>query len=322
VEIIPYSAERAEAWDAICATGFCGTFLHTRRFLGYHGTRFRDASVMIYDDAKLVGVMPAAVDPNDARVVVSHPGATYGGVVHEGRLLGSQMITAWEALIAHYAGAGFERMVYRPVPHIYARQPAHDDLYALFRVGAARVRCDLNCAVDLEHRRSPSERRRRSLKKALRAVVLDTGPELLEEFYEVLQTTLEREHGVRPVHTIAELAQLQALFPEQVLVRAARVEGRVHAGVVFFNAPMAWHAQYIASSETGYSVSALDAVFDAAIEEARIARARWFDFGTSNEDAGRVLNDGLYKFKSEFGGSGVAHETYVVELSRSAESTR
>ena len=38
-------------------------------------------------------------------------------------------------------------------------------------------------------------------------------------------------------------------------------------------------------------------------------------FGTSNGEAEGRLNEGLYRFKSEFGGSGVAHETYELELS-------
>jgi len=84
--------------------------------------------------------------------------------------------------------------------------------------------------------------------------------------------------------------------------------------VVFFISRSAWHAQYIAASESAYNVSALDAIFDSAISEARKAGARYFDFGTSNEQAGLILNDGLYRFKSEFGGGGVAHEYYELDL--------
>ena len=34
------------------------------------------------------------------------------------------------------------------------------------------------------------------------------------------------------------------------------------------------------------------------------------DFGTSNENSGMYLNDGLYKYKTEFGGGGVVHEYF------------
>jgi lipid II:glycine glycyltransferase (peptidoglycan interpeptide bridge formation enzyme) len=61
-------------------------------------------------------------------------------------------------------------------------------------------------------------------------------------------------------------------------------------------------------------VSALDAVFDGAIIDANRAGVRYFDFGTSNEDEGAVLNEGLYRFKAEFGGGGVAHEFFELDL--------
>jgi lipid II:glycine glycyltransferase (peptidoglycan interpeptide bridge formation enzyme) len=44
--------------------------------------------------------------------------------------------------------------------------------------------------------------------------------------------------------------------------------------------------------------------------------ARYFDFGISNEQEGRILNEGLYRFKVSFGAGGVVHEFYEVELER------
>ena len=88
----------------------------------------------------------------------------------------------------------------------------------------------------------------------------------------------------------------------------------VVAGVVLFNSTNVWHAQYIASNEIGYSLSALDAIFESLIDVAKTSGALYFDFGTSNEQDGLVLNDGLYRFKSEFGGGGMAHEYYELVL--------
>ena len=39
-----------------------------------------------------------------------------------------------------------------------------------------------------------------------------------------------------------------------------------------------------------------------------------FDFGISTEAEGMILNEGLYRFKSEFGGGGVVHEFYEMRL--------
>jgi hypothetical protein len=291
-----------------------GTFLHTRRFLAYHGDRFVDRSALVYDSGVLAGVFPAAEALGDPATVVSHPGATYGGLVHGGRLLGARSLEALSTLREHYAQRGFTRLLYKPVPHIHVTQPAQDDLYSLFRLGAVRTRCDLNCAIDLGNRRAPSERRRRSLKRASTMVTLDDHWLSVEELWVVLVANLAREHGVSPVHTLAQLQALRASFPDWIHLCVARVEQRVEAGVILFNSRPAWHAQYIAASDIGYKVSALDAVFSAVIQAATAKGARWFDFGISTEQSGLVLNAGLYKFKSEFGGSGVVHEWYALEL--------
>ena len=93
----PYTAEDAEAWDDLVARSVNGTMLHTRRFLGYHGDRFRDRSLVITkSNGKLCGVLPAAEDPADAALVSSHPGLTYGGLVHDGTLYGGPLILAFE----------------------------------------------------------------------------------------------------------------------------------------------------------------------------------------------------------------------------------
>lgn len=314
IELVSFEPGYAEAWDAFCASAANATILPTRRFLSYHVDRFKDLSLLLMDAGKLVGVFPAAESSSRPDLVVSHPGITYGGLVHQGRLRGNRMIYALETIVGHYANAGYRCLQYKPVPFIYSTVPSQDDLYALFRLNAQRIRCDLSCAIDLAARLRPSERRRRGLKKALDAVTLSSEPKLLGDLWRVLARNLARKYAARPVHSLEELVMLHERFPQQIQVRCALVDGVVEAGVVFFNSARVWHAQYITASDVGYEVSALDSVFEAAIFEAKHAGARYFDFGTSNEDDGRVLNDGLYRFKSEFGGAGLAHDTYEIEF--------
>lgn len=313
-DLIAYTDEHESLWDSWCDSAGNSTFLHTRRFLGYHGQRFEDASVLIFETGHLVGVMPAARDLHDMALVVSHPGATYGGIVHQGWLNGERIIKVFEELMGYYHECGYTRLLYKPLPYGYTRVPSQDDLYAIFRLGAQRVRCDLSCTIDLSARRIPSERRRRGLKKALKNVVQVNGGEWLAGLWSVITENLERKHDVTPLHSLDELILLVDRFPENIQVRCATVNGVVEAGVVLFNSTNVWHAQYIASSEIGCSKSALDAVFESAIDAAKKSGARYFDFGTSNEQSGLILNDGLYRFKSEFGGGGMVHEYYELVL--------
>jgi hypothetical protein len=316
-----YSPGEEDAWDALVEEAPMGTFLHSRRFLSYHGDRFTDVSVTLRDDrGRTLGVLPAAVDPGDEAFVTSHPGATFGGIVHSGGLLGARMEEALEATARHFREAGFRALRYKPVPSVYHRGPSDDDLFALFRIGASRTGCDLSCAVDLAHRRPPNSRRRRALKKAQKAgTTVERGPTSLPEFWPVLQENLETRHGVSPVHTLAEMSELIDRFPDQITVVVGRLEGEVVAGVVLFQYGIVSHAQYIASSAAGMDVNALDAVFDECIRAADASGLRAFDFGISNHrDPDHTLNTGLYDFKTGFGGGGVAHEIYDVALGSNA----
>ncbi|MEX3956109.1 GNAT family N-acetyltransferase [Trinickia sp. EG282A] len=310
-----FQADDALRWDDFCARCHGATFLHSYRFLSYHGDRFADRSIIIEDGEDWLGVIPAARHPFDEDVVVSHPGVTYGGMLHDGRLRGVQMIAALDAAAGLWRSAGFKQLRYKCVPHIYQAAPAQDDLYALFRVGAVRYRCDLSSCIDLRHRLPVSGRRLRAQKKASRAGILVTrGNERLPEFWAVLEENLLRKHSAKPVHTLDEIEMLAERFPDRIRLMAATLNGNVEAGIVLFLSETVAHAQYIASSEPGYEVNALDAVFEESIEQSRMAGKRFFDFGISTEDDGRVLNEGLNQFKNEFGAGGVVYEFYQWDL--------
>ena len=316
MRVIRYRSEDAERWDALVTASTSGTFLHSRRFLSYHRDRFKDESVLVLDErSRLVGVLPAGVDPVDDARVLSHPGATYGGLVHSGRLTGEAMIQALSAVCGHFAERGFSSLRYKAVPTIYHRMPAMDDRYALFRAGAKRYRCDLSSTIDLANRGPVSARRRRSLRKATKAgVALEQGTHLAQELWEVLSANLSTRHGARPVHSVEEILELHRRLPEGVECMGARLDRELVAGVVLFHLPTVTHAQYIAANERGFEVCALDRVFEQCIERAARAGKRFFDFGISTEREGSYLNAGLNRFKTEFGSGGVTYEFYEIDL--------
>lgn len=310
-----YSEENSREWDNFCVQADQSTFLHTRRFLSYHGERFIDRSLLIEEDGRLLGLFPAAEHPKQRDHIISHPGITYGGVLHAGALCGARMIDAIGAIGRHYREMNYHQLVYKAVPTFYHRRPAQDDLYALFRLGALRTRCDLSSTIDLGCRGALSERRRRSLKKALKAgVTITSGAEFLPALWDVLSENLARKHGVAPLHTLTEMSSLMERFPENISCYCCVLHEEILAGVIVFSTPMADHAQYIASSEKGYKVSALDAVFDHCIAKSNQLGKRWFDFGISTEESGKQLNEGLYGFKTEFGSGGFVHEFYEMKL--------
>lgn len=308
----------APSWDDMVQESPMGTFLHTRRFLSYHGDRFEDVSIIIRGaEGEMIGVLPAAVDPEVNSRVVSHPGLTYGALVHNGQLYGERMVEALSLALQYYHNLGFKTLIYKAVPYVFHRMPSGDDLYALFRIGGVRYRCDLSTVIDLDNRGRPKERRRRGLKKALReGIVVETGMHHAPEFWGILEDNLTRRHGKVPVHSLTEIDKLGNLFPENIDMVVGCYKGHVVGGTVLFDTGSTSHAQYIASSPLGNELSVLDAVFESCIERARNRGKRYVSFGVSTEKEGNCLNNNLYQFKREFGGGGLVHEFYQVDLGR------
>lgn len=313
--IYPYDDSMAEAWDAFVQEAPSGTILHTRRFLSYHQDRFEDCSLIVCDEkGQLLAVFPAAFMPSDKSVVMSHPGISFGGILGSELCRGETMVLLMAEIGGYYGERGVSRLLYKPVPYFYHRMPVQDDLYALSRMGAIRYRCDLTSTIDLQNRGRIGSRRKRGYKKAQRnGVCIASGAQYAGRLWDVLSENLVK-HGVKPVHSLDEIIVLHERFPEEIRFIVALYNNQVEAGVVLFHSPMVVHAQYIASSAEGYSVNALDMIFEHCIESAANCGARYFDFGNSNEDAGKVLNTGLYVFKSEFGAGGCVHEFYEIDL--------
>src|SRR3982074_2235698 len=127
MKALAYGPATADVWDEFVAPAHAATLLHTRRYLSYHGENFRDVSLTLWDEkGRLVGVFPAAIDPHDDRCVVSHPGVTYGGVVHHGGLRGELMIESLQLLRQHYAQQGLATLRYKAGAYIYYQTPSRD----------------------------------------------------------------------------------------------------------------------------------------------------------------------------------------------------
>jgi Acetyltransferase (GNAT) domain len=311
-----YQPAHARAWDDLVGRSCNGTFLHTRRFLSYHGDRFVDCSVVLEDRrGRLTGVFPAAVGPDCPETIVSHPGLTYGGLVHDGSVRGASMIAAVREIADHYGRLGYSRLRYKAVPTIYHSVPADDDLYALFQLEARRYRSDLSAAIDLSRRGQVTKRRIRSGRRAEAAgVSADKCWDEVGGFWTILEANLARRHDTAPVHSLTEIRLLHDLFPDEIILIVARADGMLVGGAVLFGAGPVLHMQYSATTEQGRAVCATDLVMERAIDLARRRGHRFFDFGVSTTHEGWCLDEGLYEFKTSFGAGGVVYDHYELGL--------
>lgn len=305
-----YSAEYKDAWDIFVEESKNGTFLLKRDYMDYHSDRFMDYSLMCYDDNTLVGLLPASVHGKEIR---SHGGLTYGGLIINRKMTAQKNLLIFQTIIDFFKSEGFENIIYKRVPSIYYSYPSDEDLYSLFRMDAQIETVNISCSILMGDRIRFNERRRRNVKKALKQELTFRQTNDYQCYFNLLSEVLESRHGAKPVHTCAEIELLAERFPDNIKLYASFDGERMLAGVVIYETPLVAHTQYIASSSEGRNCGALDFVFDHLINEVYTEK-KYFDFGTSNEEDGRVLNDGLIEQKQEFGGRGIAYAIYRIKI--------
>lgn len=308
-----FTQKDAAEWDIFCEQSLQATLLHTRKFLSYHQDRFIDRSLIITEGNKWLGILPAALNPIDSSEVISHPGISYGGFLHQGGLRGIRMIEALDLTQNFYLKLGYRSLIYKAVPSFYHTSPAQDDLYALFRLGAFKFRCDLSSTINLENRLPSAHGRLWGIKKAQKiGASIVEGRQYLEKFWQVLSDNLFEKYGTAPVHSLSEIKNLVEMFPKEILCICSEYDGAIVAGVILFVTPQVIHTQYIASNAQGRKISALDALIEHAIYLGINSGKKWFDFGINNENNGQILNNGLYSYKNGFGGGGYIHDFYKI----------
>jgi hypothetical protein len=219
------------------------------------------------------------------------------------------MLSFFYAIRQYLSRSGFGRLIYKTVPHIYHRHPAEEDLYALFRAAGRLYRVDLLSVIDAGARLPFQERRRRRIKLAERAGLRTMRSRDFAGFWPILEENLRAVHATLPVHTVEEITLLHARFPDLICLHLCLEGDSIVAGIVVYDTDRVAHAQYIAASERGKEVGALDLLIADLIEREYAHRA-YFDLGISNEDEGLVLNTGLVEQKEGFGARGVAHQFF------------
>jgi hypothetical protein len=308
--ITRYSAEHKAQWDAFAAAAKNAHFFFQRDYLEYHADRFTDHSLLFFQDRKLVGLLPASVH---GERVVSHGGLTFGGFLVDAGMTMRGMLDLFGGLVGYLRDNGVRELVYKCIPHIYHTLPAEEDRYALFLHGAHLTRRDITTTVESQANLPFQERRRRGARKAQAAGVICRASVDFRAYWPLLEENLRRRHDTRPAHTVDEIELLHGRFPEHIKLFGAYQGECLLAGVVVYETAAVAHAQYISASEEGKRQGALDALFTWLITEVYRSKP-YFDFGISTEDNGRYLNEGLIDQKEGFGGRGVVHDHYHLDI--------
>lgn len=304
-----YSPQHKEVWDEMIAQSRNGVFLFFRDYMEYHNDRFQDASLLFFGDKGLLAVLPANRNGDQ---VVSHGGLTFGGIISGLSLGASAMLELFDILREWLRANSVRTLIYKPVPHIYHRVPAEEDLYALFRCGARLTRRDISATLDMTCR-PPMEHGRQQRGKRGHANFAVRESQDFSAFMDLVSSGLRAKYNVGPTHTTHEIALLASRFRRNIRLFAAYRDETLCAGVLVYEHSTVAHAQYIAAADDAKHEGALECIFSELLEK-QYANFRYFDWGISTEQAGQYLNPGLVQNKESYGARGVVYDSYELDV--------
>jgi hypothetical protein len=314
MEIHKYAEKDHAQWEEFVTEANNGTIFHHLKFLSYHPhDRFKSLHLMIREKGNLIGLFPAVVED---QTVISHQGASYGGLVLKPGLGVHDIFLAVEHLVQHLKNQGYKKIILTQPPLIYYAQPDQYVDFALQKAGFRYRKREITAVIPLdvaEPLATFQPDARRSTKKAIREGVRVKISDDFASYYGILKDNLGMRHNVTPTHTLAEILKLKALFPEAILLFGAYLKEKMLGGILVFCAnPRVLLAFYISHRADYQAYRPVNLLFYELINWGRAQGFKYLDLGTFTRDM--EPNWGLARFKENSGARGFLRDTYEMDL--------
>lgn len=310
IQVTRYNNTQKDSWDRFLKESKNGLFFFERNYMDYHSDRFIDHSLIFTKKDQIIAVFPA----NEANEeIFSHAGLTYGSLISYEKIKAVEVIEVFELLLNYYRNNNFKKITYKAIPSIFSEQPSQEDLYALFLNNAKLTRRDISSVLSIQNRLPLANSPARRYKKCLKLGLEIKENKTFDNYWSLLTNVLASNHGAKPVHNLHEIQQLAESFPNNIKLYEVRENGDLLSGTVIFDFGNVIHTQYLANSERGREIGALDYLIIKLFEEYFQGRT-YFSFGISTENHGKLLNEGLINQKEMYGGRGICNDFYEITL--------
>ncbi len=305
-----YTAEDKFLWHQFMETSKNATFLFQRDFMEYHADRFTDHSLLVLKRGKPVALLPANIADN---TLYSHQGLTYGGLILHKKVKLKEVAAIFSSVLQFLNEKGIETLQIKMLPKIYNRLPADELDYLLFIAAAEWVRADVLSVIDNKNPLRIATNRLEGVKKAQKQGLRIVEENDFKGFWEkILTPNLALRHQALPVHSLGEITDLASKFPINIVQFNVYKDNEIVGGATIFETEAVAHVQYISANADKQQLGTLDFLFEYLITE-RFRNKRYFDFGTSNENHGKNINEGLLYWKECFGARSIVQSFYEVK---------
>ena len=308
-----YNNTQKTVWNTFVSQAKNATFLFYRDFMEYHQDRFEDYSLMVYKKSKLIAVFPANKVKN---TLYSHQGLSYGGLILDSQANFNDSIKAFKLLLAYCKKNKIKTIHIKLVPKIYQQLPSDEMDYFLFLMDAILIRRDISSTIDYSKQIKIQSNRIEGKKKAIKQGLSIKEETSFETFWnQILTPNLKKRHQTKPVHLLHEIELLHSRFPKNIRQFNVYKDLNIVAGATIFDTKQVAHVQYMSANNDKQKLGSLDFLFEYLINEV-FNDKKYFDFGISNINQGRNINQGLQFWKEGFGARSIVHDFYEIDLSK------
>ena len=307
-----YTKNHYQLWNEFVAQAKNATFLFHRDFMEYHQDRFEDFSLLIFDESqKIQAILPANVV---GTTVFSHQGLTYGGIVTNETTKLADFIAITKTILIFLKSQEKEKLQFKEIPSIYCHKPADELQYLLFLLKGSLVRRDVLSVLDLKTQYTFSRDRKNGIKRGVKSNLMVKEESNFESFWnEILIPNLAEKYQTKPVHSLEEIQFLHGKFPKNIRQFNVYQNDKIVAGTTIFESELVAHSQYISGNSDKNELGSLDFLHDYLVSNV-FKDKKYFDFGISNENQGKNINEGLLYWKESFGARTITQDFYEVQI--------
>jgi hypothetical protein len=307
-----YQSNHYEEWNTFVANAKNATFLFHRDFMEYHKDRFEDYSLLIFDSKdRLVAVLPAHKIES---TLYSHQGLSYGGLVLSSKIILSEVILIVKRILVFLNNNLVSKLHLKIIPSIYNAIPSDEMEYVSFLLDAKLNRRDALAVLEISNQVAVSRVRKRGIEKGkTNGLVVKEENDFTSFWNELLIPNLKERYNAHPVHSLTEISYLKSKFPNQIKQYNVYLKDKIVGGVTVFETDNVIHPQYISGNkEFNNELGGLDFLYHHLINVV-YKNEKYFDFGISNENQGKQVNESLHYWKESFGARTIVQNFYEIE---------
>lgn len=310
-KIRKYQSTDKFIWDSFVDSAKNGTFLFKRDFMEYHKDRFKDYSLLIFDEKEnLTALVPANIKES---IIYSHQGLTYGGILIKEDVTFLNYTHIFSRILSFLNEKKIDEIIIKNPPFIYHKSYSEEFQSVLASLNSRILKSETSLYIDINKGLHFTKSKRQSISMSKKKDLVFKEMDSFEEFWnKILIPNLKNKYNTKPVHSLEEITALKKDFPENIKQYNVYSENQIIAGVTIFETEETAHSQYSSGKQEFNKLRGLDFLIDNLLNK-QYTNKKYFSFGTSTANEKLQINQGLFTWKQSFGSMPITITTHTIK---------